>query len=166
MNMGMARSTTIAMTISAMAAVPTARATDPEPEPEVVILEPERARPYKDLSPAEAMEVISNQPRDEQWAPLAEAQLRRTFPERPFDGDERSVVVKCYSFDCSIEFFTKTPHSENADLLFEVVRKLEGATAGYNLFSEGPTDQRLLVIVEFSSKDRTFARLRGFFETK
>ena len=160
------RKAAFAMMLSALAAVPSACATDPAPEPEVVILEPERARPYKDLSPAEALEVISNQPRDDQWAPLAEAQLRRTFPEQPFEGDVRSVVIKCYSFDCSVEFFTETPHSENADLLFEVVRKLEGASAGYNLFSEGPTDQRLLVIVEFSSKDRTFAKLREFFEAR
>lgn len=160
------RKAAVSMLISVVAAVQAACATDPEPEPEVVILEPERSRPYKDLSPAEALEVISNQPRDEQWAPLAEAQLRRTFPEQPFEGDERSVVIKCYSFDCSVEFFTETPHSENADLLFEVVRKLEGATAGYNLFTEGPTDQRLLVIVEFSSKDRTFAKLREFFESR
>ena len=118
--------------------------TDPVPKPTA---RPER--PYADLTLNEARDKIRQQRRDDVWAPRAEKRLEQTMASILGTAGDRTARIRCYDTDCVMDIYTATTYVENADLVFEVSVMLNNMDADFSLFSEGPSDQRLMVIVEF-----------------
>ena len=118
--------------------------TDPVPVPTA---KPEQ--PYANLTLNEARDKIRQQRRDAMWAPRAEAQLERTLASILGTTGDRTARIRCYDTDCVMDIYTATTYVENADLVFDVSVMLNNMDADFSLFSEGPSDQRLMVIVEF-----------------
>ncbi|MEO1595118.1 MAG: hypothetical protein AAFS02_07710 [Pseudomonadota bacterium] len=106
-------------------------------------------RPYANLTPNEARDKIRRQRDDPVWAPRAEARLEQRMASILGSAGDRSARIRCYEIDCVIDLYTATTYLENADLIFEISVMLNDMDADFSLFSEGPTDRRLTVIVEF-----------------
>ncbi|MEL6448920.1 MAG: hypothetical protein AAFQ62_13340 [Pseudomonadota bacterium] len=109
----------------------------------------EPAQPYANLTLNEARDRIRQQRRDDVWAPRAEKRLEQSMARILGAAGDRTARIRCYDTDCVMDIYTATAYVENADLVFDVSVMLNNMDADFSLFSEGPTDQRLMVIVEF-----------------
>ncbi|MEO0346681.1 MAG: hypothetical protein AAF229_10520 [Pseudomonadota bacterium] len=106
-------------------------------------------QPYANLTLNEARDRIRQQRRDDVWAPRAEKRLEQAVVSILGTAGDRTARIRCYDTDCVMDIYTATGYVENADLVFEVSVMLNNMDADFSLFSEGPSDQRLMVIVEF-----------------
>lgn len=131
--------------------------TDPVPKSNA---RPEQ--PYANLTLNEARDRIRQQRRDDVWAPRAEKRLEQTMASILGTSGDRTARIRCYDTDCVMEIYTATTYVENADLVFEVSVMLNNMDADFSLFSEGPSDQRLMVIVEFPEHYLRDGRTRFF----
>ncbi|MEM7451758.1 MAG: hypothetical protein AAF350_10000 [Pseudomonadota bacterium] len=106
-------------------------------------------QPYANLTLNEARDRIRQQRRDDVWAPRAEKRLEQTMASILGPAGDRTARIRCYDTDCVMDIYTTTTYVENADLVFDISVMLNTMDADFSLFSEGPSDQRLMVIVEF-----------------